>query len=174
MWPKYLDLEPQDCPGILRRLGDAPWDHGECVRTREVRICPSAHILSGKLSSSLSLSVTAGDGVSCSFCLLLSSLPLLVPRLCQNGRRDAGRTTRPTGRRSRSEPNAIPENFRLVSELEAFSGVVSALRAQGELTKERRKVLNDLSNVLNISVERQKTEIRRAVNDEFLATVAKT
>ena len=49
---------------------------------------------------------------------------------------------------------------------------MSALRAQGDLNKERRKVLNDLSSVLNVSVERHKTEVRRAVNDEFLTTVA--
>ena len=58
------------------------------------------------------------------------------------------------------------------SELEAYSSMVSALRAQGELTKERRKVMSDLSNVLNISIERHKAEIRRAVNDELLNTVA--
>ena len=50
--------------------------------------------------------------------------------------------------------------------------MVSALRAQGELTKERRKVMSDLSNILNISIERHKAEIRRAVNDELLNTVA--
>ena len=57
-------------------------------------------------------------------------------------------------------------------ELEAYSNVVNALRAQGELSKERRKVLNDLSNVLNIPIERHKAEIRRAVNDEMLNTIA--
>ena len=61
----------------------------------------------------------------------------------------------------------------LSPELAAYSGVVSALRAQGDLTKERRKTLTDLSSVLNISVERHKTEIRRALNDETLATVAR-
>jgi hypothetical protein len=50
--------------------------------------------------------------------------------------------------------------------------VVTALRAQGELTKERRKVLNDLGNILNIPVDRHKAEIRRAVNDELLNTIA--
>ena len=56
--------------------------------------------------------------------------------------------------------------------MEAYSSVVSALRAQGELTKERRKVMNDLSNVLNIPIERHKAEVRRAVNDELLNTIA--
>ena len=50
--------------------------------------------------------------------------------------------------------------------------MVSALRAQGELTKERRKVMNDLSNILNIPIERHKAEIRRAINDELLNTIA--
>lgn len=50
--------------------------------------------------------------------------------------------------------------------------MVTALRAQGELTKERRKVLNDLGNILNIPVDRHKAEIRRAVNDELLNTIA--
>lgn len=59
-------------------------------------------------------------------------------------------------------------------ELEAYSGVVTALRAQGDLSKERRKILQDLSNALNISVERHKAEIRRAVNDELLNTIAAT
>ena len=56
--------------------------------------------------------------------------------------------------------------------MEAYSSVVSALRAQGELTKERRKIMNDLSNVLNIPIERHKAEVRRAVNDELLNTIA--
>ena len=50
--------------------------------------------------------------------------------------------------------------------------MVGALRAQGELTKERRKIMNDLSNILNISIERHKAEIRRAINDEQLNTIA--
>jgi hypothetical protein len=58
------------------------------------------------------------------------------------------------------------------SELEAYSSCVSALRAQGELNKERRKVLCDLASMLNITPERHKTEVRRAVNDEILTTVA--
>ena len=32
-------------------------------------------------------------------------------------------------------------------ELETYSSVISTLRAQGELTKERRKVMNDLGNI---------------------------
>ena len=59
-----------------------------------------------------------------------------------------------------------------ISELEAYSSVISALRAQGELTKERRKVMTDLSNVLNIPIERHKAEVRRAINEELLNTIA--
>ena len=63
-------------------------------------------------------------------------------------------------------------DFCLLTELEAYSSVVSALRAQGELTKERRKVMTDLSNVLNIPIERHKAEVRRAINDELFNTIA--
>jgi len=58
-------------------------------------------------------------------------------------------------------------------EVTAYSSVVSAFRAQGELTKERRKILSDLSNALNVGPERQKCEVRRAVNDEQLSTIAR-
>ena len=57
-------------------------------------------------------------------------------------------------------------------ELETYSSVISTLRAQGELTKERRKVMNDLGNILNIPIERHKAEIRRAINEELLNTIA--
>ncbi|XP_069684302.1 BRCA2-interacting transcriptional repressor EMSY isoform X2 [Periplaneta americana] len=57
-------------------------------------------------------------------------------------------------------------------ELEAYSSLVSALRAQGELSKEKRKLLQDLASTLNISMERHRAEVRRAVNDEKLATIA--
>ncbi len=60
----------------------------------------------------------------------------------------------------------------VLSELEAYSSCVSALRAQGELNNQRRKILSDLASMFNITPERHKTEIRRAVNDEILATVA--
>jgi ENT domain len=58
------------------------------------------------------------------------------------------------------------------SELKAFSGVVDALRAGGDLTGERAVLLADLARFLHISPLRQKTEIRRAVNTELLATLA--
>uniref|UniRef100_A0A673TNW9 BRCA2-interacting transcriptional repressor EMSY n=1 Tax=Suricata suricatta TaxID=37032 RepID=A0A673TNW9_SURSU len=57
-------------------------------------------------------------------------------------------------------------------ELEAYAGVISALRAQGDLTKEKKDLLGELSKVLSISTERHRAEVRRAVNDERLTTVA--
>lgn len=60
----------------------------------------------------------------------------------------------------------------IFSELEAYGSLVSALRAQGELSKEKRKLLQDLASTLNISMERHRAEVRRAVNDEKLATIA--
>jgi len=62
--------------------------------------------------------------------------------------------------------------FCIFSELEAYGSLVSALRAQGELSKEKRKLLQDLASTLNISMERHRAEVRRAVNDEKLATIA--
>ena len=58
------------------------------------------------------------------------------------------------------------------AELETYGAVVSTLRAQGELDKDRRKLLEDLSVLMKISPERHKAEIRRAVNDEKLAEIA--
>jgi hypothetical protein len=58
------------------------------------------------------------------------------------------------------------------SELKAFSGVVDALRAGGDLTEERAGVLGDLARLLHISHTRRNTEIRRALNTELLATIA--
>ncbi|KAG1651042.1 BRCA2-interacting transcriptional repressor EMSY [Nymphon striatum] len=59
-------------------------------------------------------------------------------------------------------------------ELEAYSSVISALRAQGELTKEKKKLLQELCSTLRyiIPTERHRAEIRRAVNDEKLYTIA--
>jgi hypothetical protein len=57
-------------------------------------------------------------------------------------------------------------------ELEAYAAVVTALRAQGELTKEKRKLLQDLQKSLNISFDRHRAEVRRALNDEDLQQIA--
>ncbi|KAK7499219.1 hypothetical protein BaRGS_00009479 [Batillaria attramentaria] len=57
-------------------------------------------------------------------------------------------------------------------ELDAYSSIVSVFRAQGDLSKDKKKVLQDLQNMLSISIERHRAEVRRAVNDERLTTVA--
>ncbi|XP_016417319.1 BRCA2-interacting transcriptional repressor EMSY-like [Sinocyclocheilus rhinocerous] len=57
-------------------------------------------------------------------------------------------------------------------ELEAYAGVISALRAQGDLTKDKKELLGELTRVLSISTERHRAEVRRAVNDERLTTIA--
>lgn len=58
------------------------------------------------------------------------------------------------------------------TELEAYGNLVSALRAQGGLSNDKHKLLQDLSTALNIPQERHRAEIRRAVNDEKLSTIA--
>ncbi|TRY89023.1 hypothetical protein DNTS_012957, partial [Danionella cerebrum] len=57
-------------------------------------------------------------------------------------------------------------------ELEAYAGVISALRAQGDLNKDKKDLLGELTRVLSISTERHRAEVRRAVNDERLTTIA--
>ncbi|XP_029375132.1 BRCA2-interacting transcriptional repressor EMSY isoform X2 [Echeneis naucrates] len=57
-------------------------------------------------------------------------------------------------------------------ELEAYAGVISALRAQGDLTKDKKDLLGELTRILGISTERHRAEVRRAVNDERLTTIA--
>ncbi|XP_071865735.1 uncharacterized protein isoform X2 [Bombus fervidus] len=57
-------------------------------------------------------------------------------------------------------------------ELEAYGNMVSVLRAQGPFTSEKQKLLQELAKVLHISNERHRAEVRRAVNDEKLATIA--
>ncbi|XP_029924660.1 BRCA2-interacting transcriptional repressor EMSY isoform X2 [Myripristis murdjan] len=57
-------------------------------------------------------------------------------------------------------------------ELEAYAGVISALRAQGDLTKDKKDILGELTKILGISTERHRAEVRRAVNDERLTTIA--
>ncbi|BFZ06169.1 hypothetical protein BsWGS_09208 [Bradybaena similaris] len=57
-------------------------------------------------------------------------------------------------------------------ELEAYASIVSVFRAQGDLSKEKKKTLQDLQQMLSISTERHRAEVRRAINDEKLATIA--
>ncbi|OWF47165.1 BRCA2-interacting transcriptional repressor EMSY-like [Mizuhopecten yessoensis] len=57
-------------------------------------------------------------------------------------------------------------------ELEAYSSLVSVFRAQGDLNKEKKRILQDLQQNLSISTERHRAEVRRAINDEKLSTIA--
>ncbi|CAG9765973.1 unnamed protein product [Ceutorhynchus assimilis] len=57
-------------------------------------------------------------------------------------------------------------------ELQTYSSLVSVLRAQGSLNNDKRRVLKETGILLNISKERHKTEVRKAVNDETLHTIA--
>lgn len=57
-------------------------------------------------------------------------------------------------------------------ELEAYASLVSALRAQGSLNQVKRKILKETSIILNISNDRHKAEVRRAISDERLQTIA--
>ncbi|XP_071838261.1 uncharacterized protein [Apostichopus japonicus] len=59
-------------------------------------------------------------------------------------------------------------------ELEAYCGLVSAFRAQGELTPEKRELLKAVQQILSISTERHKAEVRRAFNDETLTNICET
>lgn len=59
-------------------------------------------------------------------------------------------------------------------ELEAYSSLITAFRAQGILTKYKKKLLQELQHALSISTERHRAEVRRAVNDEQLSTIADT
>ncbi|KAJ8687376.1 hypothetical protein QAD02_023170 [Eretmocerus hayati] len=57
-------------------------------------------------------------------------------------------------------------------ELDAYARMVSALRAQGPLTEGKQKLLGDLASALHIPNERHQAEIRRAVNDDKLSSIA--
>jgi len=57
-------------------------------------------------------------------------------------------------------------------ELDAYSAVVTAFRAQGDISKGKKTLLHELSNNLSISTERHRAEVRRAANDDRLNAVA--
>ncbi|KPJ07551.1 Protein EMSY [Papilio machaon] len=57
-------------------------------------------------------------------------------------------------------------------ELEAYSKMMSVLRAQGALEENRKKLLEELRAVLHIGNDRHSAEARRVSNDELLATIA--
>lgn len=60
----------------------------------------------------------------------------------------------------------------LFVELEAYSKMMSVLRAQGALEENRKKLLEELRAVLHIGNDRHSAEARRVSNDELLATIA--
>ncbi|XP_062392431.1 BRCA2-interacting transcriptional repressor EMSY isoform X2 [Sardina pilchardus] len=84
---------------------------------------------------------------------LVGTMPVVWPTLLDLGRDECKRILRKL-------------------ELEAYAGVISALRAQGDLTKDKKDLLGELTKVLSISTERHRAEVRRAVNDERLSTIA--
>ncbi|XP_052852807.1 BRCA2-interacting transcriptional repressor EMSY [Drosophila gunungcola] len=57
-------------------------------------------------------------------------------------------------------------------ELESYSHVVSVFRAQGALSETKAKLLEELRQQFHINQERHRAEVRRAVNDEQLCTIA--
>lgn len=50
--------------------------------------------------------------------------------------------------------------------------MVDVLRAQGHFSSEKKKLLADVAAALSIPLERHKAEVRRAVNDETLNSIA--
>uniref|UniRef100_A0A182MRN6 ENT domain-containing protein n=1 Tax=Anopheles culicifacies TaxID=139723 RepID=A0A182MRN6_9DIPT len=57
-------------------------------------------------------------------------------------------------------------------ELESYGTLISTFRAQGCLSKEKLRMLEDLRRMLHISNDRHRAEARRVANDERLTTVA--
>lgn len=57
-------------------------------------------------------------------------------------------------------------------ECQAYTVLVDAYRAGGVLTDEKKSSLENVAKLLNISTERHKAEVRRAVNDELLNTIS--
>lgn len=62
--------------------------------------------------------------------------------------------------------------FSYITELDAYGSIVSVLRAQGPFTSEKQKLLQEIAKILHIPNERHRAEVRRAVNDEKLTTIA--
>lgn len=57
-------------------------------------------------------------------------------------------------------------------ELDAYSGLMAVLRAQGPPDDDKLKLLKDAGNALHISNERHKAEVRKVALDERLNTIA--
>jgi len=58
------------------------------------------------------------------------------------------------------------------SGVNTYSQIVSAFRAQGDLTDEKLDILPVLQNAFGISRERHTAEIKRALYDEQLSEIA--
>jgi hypothetical protein len=57
-------------------------------------------------------------------------------------------------------------------ELEAHSALITAIRAQGNLTEEKNSFLKESRNIFKISIERHKAELRRASNDKTICKIS--
>lgn len=57
-------------------------------------------------------------------------------------------------------------------ECQAYTNLIDAYRASGPLTDDKKSSLESVARILNISSERHKAEVRRAVNDELLTTIS--
>eukprot|EP01102_Stenamoeba_stenopodia_P020016 TRINITY_DN767_c0_g1_i1.p1 TRINITY_DN767_c0_g1~~TRINITY_DN767_c0_g1_i1.p1 ORF type:complete len:444 (-),score=109.73 TRINITY_DN767_c0_g1_i1:72-1403(-) len=58
-------------------------------------------------------------------------------------------------------------------EIEAYSAVISAFRAQGELTWQKDRILQELRSVLKVSDEKHRLELLRVESDDTLNEIAK-
>jgi hypothetical protein len=56
--------------------------------------------------------------------------------------------------------------------INSYSQIVSAFRAQGDLTEDQLTILPVLQNALGISRERHTAEVKRALYDEQLSEIA--
>lgn len=60
----------------------------------------------------------------------------------------------------------------IFTELDCYSNVITAFRAQGGLDDLKTRILADLRKIFHIDADRHKAEARRAANDEELTTIA--
>ncbi|XP_011408288.2 PREDICTED: BRCA2-interacting transcriptional repressor EMSY-like, partial [Amphimedon queenslandica] len=69
---------------------------------------------------------------------------------------------------------SVPEARRVLRriELEAYASIVSAFRAEGPLTHEKKAALTKLCQLLSISSDRHHAEVRRAICDDQLCYIA--
>eukprot|EP00761_Pharyngomonas_kirbyi_P003137 gb/GECH01003141.1/.p1 GENE.gb/GECH01003141.1/~~gb/GECH01003141.1/.p1 ORF type:complete len:254 (+),score=57.40 gb/GECH01003141.1/:1-762(+) len=71
-----------------------------------------------------------------------------------------------------THPNSVAHNRMLTLEATAYSSVVSAFRAQGELTMDKIRLLDDLRSALHIGSARHRCELLRAECDPSLQRIA--